>query len=76
VDTRGLTAPVHARRVKLENGVPVVTAVRAHLLEMTGDHAAARACYREAAGQTANLPVQRYPNARAGRLDAAARPGG
>ena len=25
VETRGLTAPVHARRVRLQNGVPVVT---------------------------------------------------
>ena len=25
VDTRGLTAPVHARRIRLEEGVPVVT---------------------------------------------------
>jgi hypothetical protein len=25
VETRGLTAPVHARRVQLQNGVPVVT---------------------------------------------------
>jgi hypothetical protein len=25
VDARGLTAPVHARRVQLQNGVPVVT---------------------------------------------------
>jgi hypothetical protein len=25
VETRGLTAPVHARRVKLQKGVPVVT---------------------------------------------------
>ena len=25
VETRGLTAPVHARRIRLQNGVPVVT---------------------------------------------------
>ena len=25
VETRGLTAPVHARRIQLQNGVPVVT---------------------------------------------------
>jgi len=25
IETRGLTAPVHARRIKLQNGVPVVT---------------------------------------------------
>jgi predicted RNA polymerase sigma factor len=44
-------------------------AVRAHLLELTGDRAGAGACYREAAGRAANLPVQRYLNARAARLD-------
>ena len=43
-------------------------AVRAHLLEMTGQRAAARECYREAAGRTASLPQQRYLNARAARL--------
>jgi hypothetical protein len=25
VETRGLTAPVHARRIRLQNGVPVIT---------------------------------------------------
>jgi hypothetical protein len=25
IETRGLTAPVHARRIKLQNGIPVVT---------------------------------------------------
>jgi hypothetical protein len=40
-------------------------AVRAHLLEMTGDLAGARACYLEAAGLTANLPLQRYLYGRA-----------
>ncbi len=43
-------------------------AVRAHLLEMAGDHAAARDCYREAARRTASLPQQRYLHARAARL--------
>jgi RNA polymerase sigma factor (sigma-70 family) len=43
-------------------------AVRAHLLEMAGEHAAARAAYLTAARQTANLPQQRYLNARADRL--------
>jgi RNA polymerase sigma factor (sigma-70 family) len=43
-------------------------AVRAHLLEMAGDHAAARDCYEEAARRAASLPQQRYLHARAARL--------
>ncbi|SNS41104.1 RNA polymerase sigma factor [Actinomadura mexicana] len=43
-------------------------AVRAHLLEMSGDTAAARACYLAAAARTHSLPEQRYLNARAARL--------
>jgi RNA polymerase sigma factor (sigma-70 family) len=43
-------------------------AVRAHLLEMAGDHAAARACYQRAARRTTSLPEQRYLAARAARL--------
>jgi RNA polymerase sigma factor (sigma-70 family) len=43
-------------------------AVRAHLLEMAGDHAAARASYRAAARRTTSLPEQRYLEARAARL--------
>jgi RNA polymerase sigma factor (sigma-70 family) len=43
-------------------------AVRAHLLEMAGDHAAARAGYRSAARRTTSLPEQRYLEARAARL--------
>ena len=46
-------------------------AVRAHLLEMAGDHAAARDGYRRAARGTTSLPEQRYLEARAARLDAA-----
>jgi predicted RNA polymerase sigma factor len=45
-------------------------AVRAHLLEMAGDHAAAIAHYRAAAGRTTSLPEQRYPTTRAARLTA------
>jgi RNA polymerase sigma factor (sigma-70 family) len=48
-------------------------AVRAHLLEMTGDHAAARASYRTAARRTTSLPEQRYLEARAARLTNAPR---
>ncbi|MBO2449631.1 sigma-70 family RNA polymerase sigma factor [Actinomadura barringtoniae] len=43
-------------------------AVRAHLLEMSGDPAAARAAYQEAARRTASLPQERYLNAQAARL--------
>jgi RNA polymerase sigma factor (sigma-70 family) len=43
-------------------------AVRAHLLELTGDHTAARASYRTAARRTTSLPEQRYLEARAARL--------
>ena len=43
-------------------------AVRAHLLEMTGQRAAARAAYRAAAQRATSLPQQRYLNARAARL--------
>jgi RNA polymerase sigma factor (sigma-70 family) len=43
-------------------------AVRAHLLELAGEHAAAREAYLAAARRTTNIPQQRYLNARAGRL--------
>jgi RNA polymerase sigma factor (sigma-70 family) len=43
-------------------------AVRAHLLEMAGDAAAARAAYEEAAERATSLPQQRYLNGRAARL--------
>jgi RNA polymerase sigma factor (sigma-70 family) len=43
-------------------------AVRAHLLEMSGDHAGARASYEEAATRTTSLPQQRYLRSRASRL--------
>ncbi|WP_220183364.1 RNA polymerase sigma factor [Sphaerisporangium album] len=43
-------------------------AVRAHLLEMSGDHPAARDAYREAAARTTSLPQQRYLHSRANRL--------
>ena len=47
-------------------------AVRAHLLEMAGDHVAAREGYRAAARRTTSLPEQRYLEARAARLGGAA----
>jgi RNA polymerase sigma factor (sigma-70 family) len=43
-------------------------AVRAHLLEMAGDHAAARTSYQLAARRTTSLAEQRYLTARAARL--------
>jgi predicted RNA polymerase sigma factor len=43
-------------------------AVRAHLHEMAGDTAAARAAYRAAARRTTSLPEQRYLESRAARL--------
>jgi len=43
-------------------------AVRAHLLEMAGDHEAARSRYRTAARRTTSLPERRYLEARAARL--------
>jgi RNA polymerase sigma factor (sigma-70 family) len=45
-----------------------LAAVRAHLLEMAGDHAAARACYQLAARRTTSIPEQRYLQERAARL--------
>ncbi|MGW0188348.1 RNA polymerase sigma factor [Streptomyces sp. NPDC003362] len=43
-------------------------AVRGHLLEMAGDHDAARENYREAARRTASLPERRFLESRADRL--------
>jgi len=43
-------------------------AARAHLLELTGDRAAAREEYHAASRRTTSLPLQRYLNARAARL--------
>jgi predicted RNA polymerase sigma factor len=43
-------------------------AVRAHLLERTGDHESARADYLVAARMTLNLPEQRYLRLRADRV--------
>ncbi len=42
--------------------------VRAHLLELAGEHAAARESYIQAARRTTSLPEQRYLEGRAGRL--------
>jgi predicted RNA polymerase sigma factor len=43
-------------------------AVRAHLLELAGDHQAAIAHYRTAAGRTASLPERNYLITQAARL--------
>ncbi|MFI0024766.1 RNA polymerase sigma factor, partial [Streptomyces virginiae] len=43
-------------------------AVRAHLLEMAGDRAAARAAYAKAAGLTLSTPERRYLRSRAARI--------
>ena len=45
-----------------------VDAVRAHLLDMAGDHEAARALYRLAARRTLSLPERRYLESRAAQL--------
>ena len=42
-----------------------VDAVRAHLLDMAGDHDAARVHYRAAARRTLSLPEQRYLESKA-----------
>jgi predicted RNA polymerase sigma factor len=44
-------------------------AVRAHLLELDGQHEAARTSYLLAARRTTSLPEQRYLQDQAGRLD-------
>ena len=43
-------------------------AVRAHLLEMAGERAAARTAYRDAARRSHSVPLQRYLHGRAARL--------
>ncbi|WP_406052790.1 RNA polymerase sigma factor [Kribbella sp. NBC_00889] len=45
-----------------------LAAVRAHLLEMSGDTTAARAAYEDAASKTTSVPQQRYLHTRANRL--------
>jgi RNA polymerase sigma factor (sigma-70 family) len=47
-----------------------LAAVRAHLLELAGEHDAARTAYREAARRTTSLPEQRYLERRAAALSA------
>jgi RNA polymerase sigma factor (sigma-70 family) len=45
-----------------------VDAVRGHLLELAGDHLAARDCYQRAARRTSSVPEQRYLALRAAWL--------
>jgi predicted RNA polymerase sigma factor len=45
-----------------------LAAVRAHLLELAGDTAAAHEAYRDAARRTASMAEQRYLTLRAARL--------
>jgi RNA polymerase sigma factor (sigma-70 family) len=47
-----------------------LAAVRAHLLEMAGDRAAALSGYRTAARRTTSIPERRYLESRAARLQA------
>jgi predicted RNA polymerase sigma factor len=51
-----------------------LAAVRAHLLELSGDTAAAREAYELAARLTQSVPEQRYLQERASRLGASAGP--
>ncbi|MFG3053127.1 RNA polymerase sigma factor [Kitasatospora sp. NPDC048239] len=46
-----------------------LAAVRAHLLEMSGDRTAARNSFREAARRTGSIPERRYLESRADALD-------
>ncbi|HTQ06264.1 MAG TPA: RNA polymerase sigma factor [Polyangiaceae bacterium] len=48
-----------------------LAAVRAHLLEMAGEHASAVEHYRAAAAHTTSLPEERYLRARADELEGA-----
>jgi predicted RNA polymerase sigma factor len=45
-------------------------AVRAHLLELSGDRVEAARCYRAAAGKTGSLPERNYLLTQAARLSA------
>jgi RNA polymerase sigma factor (sigma-70 family) len=55
----------HDDRIAKDHRLP---AVRAHLLEMSGDTAGARTAYEEAATRTTSLPQQRYLRTRAATL--------
>ena len=77
VATAMVHGPAAALAVLEGVGSPVrdghrVLAVRAHLLEMSGDTAGALAHYRHAADRATSLPEQRYLRAQASRLVGAA----
>ena len=52
-----------------------VSAVRGHLLELSGDSEGAAACYRAAADATTSLPEQRFLRKQAARMGQVTRPG-
>jgi RNA polymerase sigma factor (sigma-70 family) len=52
-----------------------LAAVRAHLMELAGDHASAHTHYRIAARRTTSLPERRYLEAQAARIADRQRPG-
>jgi RNA polymerase sigma factor (sigma-70 family) len=70
--TRGPTAALELVRELAEDARMAhdhrLHAVRAHLLEMSGDRQAAREAFLTAAERTMSLPQQRYLNGRAARL--------
>jgi predicted RNA polymerase sigma factor len=69
-------AMVHGPKAEAEPalaGHHRVDAVRAHLLELAGDHEAAHDAYRLAARRTLSLAEQRYLESRAARLRPPAR---
>jgi RNA polymerase sigma factor (sigma-70 family) len=64
----GLDVLAAAERDPALAGHHRVDAVRAHLLDMAGDHEAARADYRAAARRTLSVPERRYLESRAARI--------
>ena len=64
----GLEAAGRARQGRAHGGHHRLDAVRGHLHEMAGDHPAAIAHYRAAAGRTTSLPERNYLNTRAAVL--------
>ncbi len=64
----GLDLLEHLDSDRRMDGSHRLDAVRGHLLEMTGDLAAAGTHYRRAARRTTSIPEQRYLESRAARL--------
>jgi len=67
----GLEQLVTAELDSALSGHHRVDAVRAHLLEMAGDHEAARSHYLVAARRTLSIPERRYLESRAAQLSPA-----